>query len=73
VNDEYHPYIGCINELPDVLRKHYYSSIKGYTTLDLEFLEQLFNDSILPSQEECAVIEPLTSRRKFCGKCLVTG
>lgn len=36
--------------------------------MDLEFLEQLFNESILPSQEECGVIEPLATRRKYCGK-----
>jgi len=77
VNDEYHPYIGCIHESPNFLQKHYYGSIKGHTSIDLDFLEQLFNDSILPSQEECAVIEPLTSHQKYCdfdhvqgpGKC----
>jgi hypothetical protein len=72
VNDEYYPYIGCVNESPDFLQKHYYGSIKGHTSLDLEFLEKLFNEAILPSQEECAVIKPLTSRRKYYGKYSIT-
>ncbi|EYE90581.1 uncharacterized protein EURHEDRAFT_466851, partial [Aspergillus ruber CBS 135680] len=62
----YHPYIGCVHGTADFLQKHHYSSVKGHTSIDIDFLEQLFNDSILPSQEECAVIEPLTSRRKYC-------
>ncbi|CBF80826.1 predicted protein [Aspergillus nidulans FGSC A4] len=66
INNEHHPYISCINSTPGPLQKHYHSSLKGHTSIDLEFLEQLFNESILPSQEECAVIEPLTTRRKFC-------
>jgi hypothetical protein len=68
----HHPYISCINSGPGPLQKHYHSSLKGHTSIDLEFLERLFNESILPSQEECAVIEPLTTRRKFCGKWLLT-
>ncbi|EYE90406.1 uncharacterized protein EURHEDRAFT_417473 [Aspergillus ruber CBS 135680] len=66
VNGDYHPYIGCVNASSSFLQKHYYTSVKGYTSMDLYFLEQLFNESILPSQEECGVIEPLTSRRKYC-------
>ncbi|KAG2001619.1 hypothetical protein GB937_010062 [Aspergillus fischeri] len=66
VNGDHHPYIGCVNASSSFLQKHYYTSVKGYTSMDLEFLEQLFNESILPSQEECGVIEPLTSRRKYC-------
>ncbi|EAW17145.1 uncharacterized protein NFIA_005070 [Aspergillus fischeri NRRL 181] len=65
VNNEYHLYIGCVNESPNFLSKHYHSSVKGHTTIDLDFLERLFNDSILPSREDCGVIEPLTSRRKY--------
>jgi hypothetical protein len=57
-----------VNESPDFLQKHYRNSIKGHTTVDLQFLEQLFIDEILPSQEECGVIEPANSRRKYCGK-----
>lgn len=76
MNNEYHPYIGCVHGTADFLQKHHYSSVKGHTSIDIDFLEQLFNDSILPSQEECAVIEPLTSRRKYCGmwsfNCLET-
>ncbi|EAA66773.1 hypothetical protein AN9487.2 [Aspergillus nidulans FGSC A4] len=66
INNKHHPYISCINSAPGPLQKHYHSSLKGHTSIDLEFLERLFNESILPSQEECAVIEPLTTRRKFC-------
>jgi hypothetical protein len=62
-----------VNATPDFLQKHYYGSIKGHTSLDLEFLEQLFNESILPAQEECGIIEPLTSRRKFCGTHFSSG
>lgn len=69
MNGEYHPYVECVNQGPGFLQKHYSSSVKGHTSIDLEFLEQLFNDLIMPSQEDCGVIEPLTSRRKFCGKC----
>jgi hypothetical protein len=68
VNNEYHPFIGCINATAGILQKHYYSSVKGHTTIDLDFLEQLFNNSILPSREDCGVIEPMSSRRKYCGK-----
>lgn len=68
MNGDHHPYVGCVNASPSFLQKHYYTSVKGHTSIDLEFLEQLFNESILPSQEECGVIEPLTSRRKYCGE-----
>jgi hypothetical protein len=72
VNNEYHPFIGCINASANILQKHYYSSVKGHTTIDLDFLEQLFNNSILPPQEDCGVVEPITSRRRYCGKWLAT-
>lgn len=68
MNGDYHPYIGCVNASSSFLQKHYYTSVKGYTSMDVDFLEQLFNESILPSQEECGVIEPLISRRKYCGE-----
>lgn len=73
MNGDYHPYIGCVNASSSFLQKHYYTSVKGYTSMDLDFLEQLFNESILPSQEECGVIEPLTSRRKYCGEYFESG
>jgi hypothetical protein len=73
INNEHQPYIGCVNATPDILQKHYYGSIKGHTSIDLEFLEQLFNDAILPAQEECGIIKPLTSRRKYCGTCFLIG
>ncbi|PYH99822.1 hypothetical protein BO71DRAFT_415300 [Aspergillus ellipticus CBS 707.79] len=65
VNGNYHPYIACLNTSPAYLQKHYRVSVKDYISINLEFLEQLFNESILPSQEECGVIEPLTTRRKY--------
>jgi hypothetical protein len=68
VNNEYHPYIGCVNGSPGPQQKHYQSSVKGHTSIGLVFLEHLFNDFILPSQEECVFIEPLKARRKYCGK-----
>lgn len=42
--------------------------IQGHTAIDLQFLEDLFNKEILPATEECGVFEPLSSRRKYCGK-----
>jgi hypothetical protein len=36
--------------------------------MDLEFLEQLFNNAIIPAQEECGMIEPVTSQQKYYGK-----
>lgn len=38
----------------------------------MQFLEDLFNKEILPATEECGVFEPLSSRRKYCGKYLIT-
>lgn len=46
--------------------------IQGHTAIDLQFLEDLFNKEILPATEECGVFEPLSSRRKYCGKCFLT-
>jgi hypothetical protein len=43
-------------------------AIQGYATLDLSFLEDLFNNKIMAPSEECGVFEPMQSRRKFCGK-----
>jgi hypothetical protein len=70
INNEYQLYIRCVNATPDFLQKHYYGSIKGHISIDLEFLEQLFNESLLPSQEECGIIEPLTSCQKYYSKYL---
>lgn len=46
--------------------------IQGHTAIDLQFLEDLFNKEILPATEECGVFEPLSSRRKYCGKYFLT-
>jgi hypothetical protein len=41
--------------------------------MDFSFLEDLFNKEVLPPAKECGVFEPLSSRRKYCGKYLLTG
>lgn len=44
----------------------------NFTTLDLNFLEDLFNKDLIPPEEECGIFEPLSSRRKYCRKYLLT-
>lgn len=44
----------------------------NFTTLDLKFLEDLFNKDLIPPEEECGIFEPLSSRRKYCRKYLLT-
>jgi hypothetical protein len=46
--------------------------IQGHAVLDLQFLEDLFNKDLMPAAEECGAFEPLASRRKYCGKYLLT-
>lgn len=72
INGDYYPYIRYSNASPGFLQKYYYTLVKGHTSIDLEFLEKLFNKLILPSQEEYSIIKPLTSRRKYCGKYLAS-
>lgn len=72
MHGEYAPYIGCVNETYDFLTKHHRGAIQGHTVIDLQFLEDLFNKEIIPPVEECGVFEPLSSRRKYCGKYFLT-
>ncbi|OJJ78603.1 uncharacterized protein ASPGLDRAFT_1510767, partial [Aspergillus glaucus CBS 516.65] len=66
VHGEYPPYIGCSNGSNEFLTKHHRGSIQGHTSLDIQFLEDIFNHNIMPATEECGVFESLASRRKYC-------
>ncbi|BCR91198.1 uncharacterized protein ACHE_70041S [Aspergillus chevalieri] len=68
VHGEFPPYIGCSNGSNEFLTKHHRGSIQGHTSIDLQFLEDLFNHDIMPPTEECGVFESLASRRKYCDR-----
>lgn len=72
VHGEFPPYIGCSNGSNEFLTKNHRGSIQGHTSIDLQFLEDLFNHDIMPPTEECGVFESLASRRKYCGKCFLS-
>ncbi len=61
------PYIGCSNDTDDCLSKHHRPAGPVPATLDIEFLEELFNKGLLPPAEVCGTIEPVSSRKKYCG------
>lgn len=69
VHGEHDPYIGCVN---DPLPRHYRGTVLGHSVLNLQFLEDLFNEGVIPPTEECNVIEPLKTQRGYCGKHLET-
>ncbi|OJJ57920.1 hypothetical protein ASPSYDRAFT_1018177 [Aspergillus sydowii CBS 593.65] len=62
------PYIGCSNDTDDCLSKHHRPAGPVPATLDIEFLEELFNKGLLPPAEVCGTIEPVSSRKKYCGR-----
>ena len=65
-------YSACINSTDHFMTPHFRQAIQGHTGLDLDFLENLFNNNILLNDEQCGTFEPLSSRRKYCGKQLPT-
>lgn len=72
VDGSYTPYIGCVNDTGLFQTKHHRGSIMNFTTLDLKFLEDLFNKDLVPPEEECGIFEPLSSQWKYCCKYLPT-
>ncbi|OJJ04472.1 hypothetical protein ASPVEDRAFT_43949 [Aspergillus versicolor CBS 583.65] len=62
------PYIGCSNGTDDFLSKHHRATGIAPTSMDLDFLEELFNKDILPPPELCGTIEPVSSRKKHCDR-----
>jgi hypothetical protein len=46
---------------------HYSRTVTGFAVMDIDFLEKLFNENLIPDSEECGVIEQLKSTRRFCG------
>jgi hypothetical protein len=65
-------YSACVNATDHFATPHHRQAIRGYTAMDMDFLENLFNNNILPNTEECGIFEPLASRRKYCGKQFLT-
>jgi hypothetical protein len=51
--------------------KHWRGTIQGYTVLDVQFCEDLFNKDIMAPTEECSLFESMASRKGFCRKYLV--
>ena len=48
-------------------KQHFFRPIASNDKIDIEFLKNLLLRDYEAPEQECGIIEPLSTRRKFCG------
>jgi hypothetical protein len=59
--------VACVNYNPQNRKSHYFKPALRQAQLDVDFLERIFTENLLPPREECFVLEQMAARKPECG------